>query len=194
MVLSRDIVEKHKQQLELLLNLSLQALAEVTDLVSEVGQQKIKVTLDSMDLVSIDGVKESLSIHGPEMVYVSQRITSSYASDLLFLMPELKSVAFMNAITREENKPSRLTESKKEAFVDIGNIILNCFLRHFSQKFQEPVNSHIPSFNLANYETLLQGIVSETRNSGLFYLQLNIKMIDQVFPGYILWTDPGNLY
>ena len=194
MVLSRDIVEKHKQQLEFLLNLSLQALTEVTDLVSTVGKQEIKVTLDTMDLVPVESVKESLSINGPEMVYVSQRITSSYASDLLFLLPENKSVAFMDAITKEKNKSHGLTESKKEAFVEIGNIILNCFLRHFSQNFQEPVNSYIPTFNLTNFETLLQGIVSETQNSGLFYLQLNIKIIDQIYPGYILWTDPGNLY
>ena len=195
MVISRDVVEKHKQQLEFLLNMSLKALSEATDLVSDASQQDISVSLLSMDLLPLETVRQDLTQFGPNMAYVRQRVTSSYASDLLFMLPQQQSVAFIESITQKDNKHlSELSDQEKKVFVEIGNIILNCFLRHFSQKFNEPVNSYIPVFNQAPSEKLLKQYVSENEKTGLFYIRLNIKFIQKEFPGYILWTDPGGLY
>ena len=195
MVISRDVVKKHKQQLKFLLNMSLKALSEAADLVSDVSQQDISVSLISMDLLPLETVRQELSRYGPNLAYVRQRVTSSYASDLLFMLPQQQSVAFMESITKKDhNHQVEMSGQEKKVFIEIGNIILNCFLRHFSQKFDEPVNSYIPEFNQAPSKQLLKQFVSENEKTGLFYLLLNIKFINKEFPGYILWTDPGNLY
>lgn len=178
-----------EQKIKILLQMTELALSESANLISSLGNSKVRFTVDSIGVNNKDDLDSLFNSNQPDMLAVCHRVDGGYPGNIVFLLEDLAGQVFTRQVLNERSQLKEISEMEEEALTEMGNIIVNNFLSHTAQIFHQSVSTLIPALMHGHYAQLVDELSSKPDEKEFFIVKFNIDTVKHNFFAYILWLN-----
>lgn len=177
-----------KQTHHLVQQMTEHALSEASGILSAVCQNELHIKL--LDIKVLDAsCYQSLFEKPDTLVYVvSQLVQTNNVGQFLFVIEDDVCKNFMRQLLHEQARLRELTELEEEAFMEVGNIVINKCINNYAQILNQDLGSHLPSLTSGTISTLMQQVIMEQESSDFLYVKLQMVSAKSQDSAYLLWT------
>lgn len=149
---------------------------------SEMVKQEIQLSVPAIEFMSIDQLANKLG--GEKSICsVSQVVSGPFTAQSMLLFPEENSLEIVRQLLGVDLPDDTLLELQKEAFSEIGNIVLNACIGSFSNALKEEFTVDLPIFELAKPGELLK-ISNQEKDTALF-IRIDLTLSSSQITGYM---------
>lgn len=149
---------------------------------SEMVKQEIKLSVPSIEFLSIDQLADKLGGEN-SICSVSQIVSGPFTAQSMLLFPEENSLEIVRQLLGNDLPDDTLLELQKEAFSEIGNIVLNACIGSFSNALKEEFKVDLPIFELAKPSELLK-LSNQEKDTALF-IRIDLTLSTSQITGYM---------
>ncbi len=185
--LQANISDKQKQ--EILYQMTELALLESASLISSLGHNQVKFTVDLIGLKNKDDLDKLFNPAQPDMFAVCHQVEGPCSGNIIFLLEENSALQFTKAVLNKQDQMLKLSEMEEEALIELGNIIVNNFLSNYVQTLDESISTVIPTLKQDNYVQLVDELNSEPVDKEFYIVRFVVEIATYNFFAHILWFD-----
>lgn len=182
---SKRLSELQRDAITEFLNIGMgQAAASLSEIVNE----EVKLSIPTVDLLTCQGVAQSLNQQGEQvlMAAIRERFDGPcWGGEALLLFPQEQGKALVRALVESEITPEMLSELEEDALMEIGNIVLNACLSSCSDMLSCEIISSVPVFITAPVTELISGFFSDCRDDQVMLLQVGFSLDSKNVVGYV---------
>jgi len=149
---------------------------------SEMVKQEIKLSVPAIEFLSIDQLADRLGGEN-SICSVSQIVSGPFTAQSMLLFPEENSLEIVRQLLGNDLPDDTLLELQKEAFSEIGNIVLNACIGSFSNALKEEFKVDLPIFELAKPGELLK-LSNQEKDTALF-IRIDLTLSTSQITGYM---------
>ena len=185
--LQANISDKQKQ--EILFQMIELALLESASLISSLGHNQVKFTVDLIGLKNKHDLDSLFNPAHPDMFAVCHQVEGPCSGHIVFLLEEESALIFTKAVLNKKDQMLKLSEMEEEALVELGNIIVNNFLSNYVQILDESISTGLPTLKQDNYVQLVDELNSEPVDKEFYIVKFAVEISAYNFFAHILWFD-----
>lgn len=186
-----SLTELQRDVMMELLNIGMGRAAAV---LSEMLGEEIYLSVPFVDLLPRREATELVTVKGSErIVAVQQQFAGLFWGDTMLVFPEEKSLELVRALIRDHSSLGIMTEMEQEAFMEIGNIILNSCIGTISQILNSPVSGSLPILLQGSYEDIFEnkvGLLPE--DEVVMVLRMDFSLHERSMNGCVVFIVDGN--
>jgi chemotaxis protein CheC len=160
------------------------SVSQAAGALSEILQQKIRLTVPSVEICDTKTVVEYID-QTNDICGISQRFQSDFDGHAVLIFPENRSLELVRLMVGIDVPLDQLTEMEQDALGEIGNIVLNSCLASLSDMFDQQFECGIPQLIIGNSHSVLSGY---SDNSVLILLQIKFIVGEDELEGHILFV------
>ena len=151
---------------------------------SEMVKQEINLSVPHIDFLSIDQIADKLGAE-KSICSVSQLISGPFTAQSMLLFPEENSSEIVRQLLGNDLPDDTLIELQKEAFAEIGNVVINACIGSFSNAFKEEFTIDLPIFGLDKLGELLRH--SDQKNDTALFIRIDLTLSSSQVTGYMVF-------
>ncbi len=185
--LQTNISDKQKQ--EILFQMTELALLESASLISSLGHNQVKFTVDLIGLKNKHELDSLFNPEHPDMFAVCHQIDGPCSGHIVFLLEEKSALLFTKAVLDKQDQMLKLSEMEEEALLEIGNIIVNNFLSNYVQILDESIYTAVPVLKQRHYVQLVDELNSEPVDKEFYIVKFAVEIATCNCFAHILWFD-----
>ncbi len=146
-----NLTDLQRDAISELLNIG---MGRAADALSQMAHEEVQLSVPFVNLMPVNDVTQLLREQVSDSItVVKQQFAGVFWGDALLLFPEAKSLELVRIMLQDMVPLERMTDMEQEAFMEIGNIILNACLGSLANLFSSEISSSLPE--------LLQGDCTE---------------------------------
>lgn len=187
-VLPQGAVYIDPQQDKLIRQMSELALTEAASQLSFVGNREIRMTVSTNGLWATHQVDQFFTGLPADLIAIWQRLEATQGGDILFILPQEIALLMTREMLNDSSQFKEMTDLEDQALTEIGNIIMNSFISHYSQVLNGSVSSSLPHLFRGLYTHIFHDLCVENSEDGWCYQQFNITTECHDFSGLILYS------
>lgn len=174
-----EITEMEQDLLTELFNIGVgNAAASLSTMV----KQEIQLSVPQIEFLSI---KELAKILGSEksLCSVSQHMSGPFSAQSMLLFPEDNSLEIVRQLLGSELPEDSILELQKEAFSEIGNIVLNACIGSLSNAIDQEFSVDLPIFELGRPGDILK--TSQNTDDNALFIRIDLTLSSSKITGYM---------
>jgi chemotaxis protein CheC len=149
---------------------------------SEMVKQEITLSVPKIEFLSIEQLAYKLG--GEKSICsVSQIVSGPFTAQSMLLFPEENSLEIVRQLLGNDLPDDTLLELQKEAFSEIGNIVLNACIGSFSNALKEEFEVDLPVFDLSKPDELLK--LSNYEKDTALFIRIDLTLSSSQITGYM---------
>ncbi len=145
-------------------------------------KQEIKLSVPLIEFLTVKELANKLG-NDNSICSVSLSVSGPFSAQSMLLFPEENSMEIVRKLLGEDLPEDTLIELQKEAFSEIGNIVLNACIGSLSSALNEEFTLDLPVFELAKPDKLLS--VSKNKNETALFIRINLTLSASEITGYM---------
>ena len=114
---------------------------------------------------------------------VSQKMTGAFSAQSMLLFPEEDTPEIIRQLLGKNIPEDSIQELQKEAFSEIGNIVLNACIGSFSNAVNKEFNIDLPVFLSGNPNEIFQSEEIDTETA--LFMRINLTLKNSEITGYM---------
>ncbi|VAW62095.1 Chemotaxis protein CheC -- inhibitor of MCP methylation [hydrothermal vent metagenome] len=177
-----DIIKLSELEQDLLTELFNLGVGHAASALSTMVRQEIKLSVPQIEFLTIPGLADRLGNEN-SICCVSQSISGPFTAQSMLLFPEENSLEIVRQLMGEDLPDDTIAELQKEAFSEIGNIVLNACIGSFSNALNEEFKLDLPVFELSKSCDLLNA--SENTTDTALFIRINLTLSSSKITGYM---------
>jgi len=185
--LQANISDKQKQKI--LYQMTELALLESASLISSLGHNQVKFTVDLIGLKNKNDLDKLFNPDHPDMFAVCHQVEGPCTGHIIFLLEEKSASIFTKAVLNKKDQMLKLSEMEEEALVELGNIIVNNFLSNYVHILDESISTDIPILKQQKYAPLVDELNNEPVDKEFYIVRFAVEIATYNFFAHILWFD-----
>jgi len=177
-----DSIELSELEQDLLTELFNLGVGNAAASLSTMVKQEIKLSVPKIEFISIQQLANELG-NEKTICSVTQVVSGPFTAQSMLLFPEENSLEIVRKLMGEDLPDDTIIELQKEAFSEIGNIVLNACIGSFSNALNEEFKLDLPVFELARSNELLK--ISENTNETALFIRIELTLSSSKVTGYM---------
>ncbi|VAW68016.1 Chemotaxis protein CheC -- inhibitor of MCP methylation [hydrothermal vent metagenome] len=149
---------------------------------STMVKQEIKLSVPQIEFLTVKELADKLGADN-SICSVSLLVSGPFSAQSMLLFPEKNSMEIVRKLLGEDLPEDTLIELQKEAFSEIGNIVLNACIGSLSSAMHEEFKLDLPVFELAKPGELLG--ISKNKNDTALFIRINLTLSASEITGYM---------
>jgi chemotaxis protein CheC len=147
--------------------------------------QRVQLEVPDVQLYVSSEVQEAMSDLSTEhFAIVRQDFTGDFNGDLLLLTDFTSAVVLIDLLSGNEPDPRQLSESDREALLEVGNILLNAYIGSVGNMLKVPITFALPICELDSFENVIERFTAE-KASHIILIKTKFKLNNGSVVGYI---------
>jgi len=185
-----SLTELQRDAFTELLNIGMgRAAAALSEMVSE----EVMLSVPFVDFMSRHDASALIQEKGSERIMaVSQAFSGLFWGDTMLVFPETKSLELVRSFIQESFPLEDMTEMEQEAFMEIGNIILNSCIGSIANMLHQEVSSSLPSLWRGACTDILGGQHASDTDDVVMFLRMDFSLQERSIDGYVMFIIDGN--
>ncbi|MDA8230658.1 MAG: chemotaxis protein CheX [Magnetospirillum sp.] len=165
------------------------AIGRAAASLSELVEDELRLSVPVIEFLTPRQAAERLEheTHGGETVAVRQNFSGRMTGHMLLIFPEKRSLDLVRSMLGDHVPLDQLTELEQEAFLEVGNIILNACLGSLANQLGLALESSLPAYVRGRGAQILDGGVSADDELVLF-LQVDFSLLRKDIHGYLAFV------
>jgi chemotaxis protein CheC len=173
-----------------LLNIGMGRAAAV---LCEMFREEVDLSIPFVDLLPRRTATGLIMEKGAErIVAVQQRFSGLFWGDTMLVFPEEKSLELVRALIQEKSSLDIMTEMEQEAFMEIGNIILNSCIGSISELLHSEVSGSLPVLLSGSCEDILGKAGALPADEQVMVLRMDFTLHERWIKGCVVFIIDGN--
>jgi len=155
---------------------------------STMVKQEIKLSVPVIEFISIKELAQKLGAN--KAVYsVSQKMSGPFSAQSILFFPEKSSGEIVRKLLGDDLPEDSIAELQKEAFSEIGNIVLNACIGSFSNALNNELTVELPTYEFGKPEEVLEA----TDNAGdtALFIKIDLTLSTSHITGYMAFLMEG---
>lgn len=113
---------------------------------SQIIKQEVLLSVPHVEFTTIEEISKEL---GKDRIVskVEQEITGHFKGNSMLLFPEKSILEIVRLMLKDRLSEEAIATMQNEAFLEIGNIVINACLNSFSQSLQETFEVGLPNYD-----------------------------------------------
>ncbi|HED34691.1 MAG TPA: chemotaxis protein CheC [Gammaproteobacteria bacterium] len=149
---------------------------------STMVKQEIKLSVPQVEFLSVQKLAEKLGSEN-SICSVSQIVSGPFTAQSMLLFPEENSLVIVRKLMGEDLPDDTIEELQKEAFSEIGNIVLNACIGSFSNAVNKEFKLDLPVFELAKPDKLFN--TPDNNNGTALFIRIHLTLSESKITGYM---------
>ncbi|MGE3539885.1 MAG: chemotaxis protein CheC [Candidatus Tectimicrobiota bacterium] len=181
-----NLTELQRDTITELLNIGVgRAAAALSEMVGE----EIELSVPSIEVLSRREAMTCITGNTAQrIVAVQQQFSGSFWGDTMLIFPEAQSLELVRSIMQETLPLEVMTEMEQEAFLEIGNIILNACIGSIANMLQSEVCSSLPVLLCGSCEEILDGgSTALASEEAVMLLRMGFALQQQAMQGCVVF-------
>ena len=126
-------------------------MGRAADALSQMAHEEVQLSVPFVNLLPVNDVPRLLGEQPADAITgVKQQFTGVFWGDALLLFPEAQSLELVRILLDDIVPLERMADMKQDAFMEIGNIILNACLGSLANLLSSEIGSSLPEFLQGN--------------------------------------------
>lgn len=165
------------------------AIGRAAASLSQLVEDEVRLSVPSVDFLSPGHAIARLKCETEECdsVAVRQHFDGRFSGDIMLIFPGHSSLTLVRSLLGEQVPIDSLTELEREAFLEIGNIILNACLGSLSNQLGLATQSTLPAFVRGPAGTLLD-LGSGGDEEVVMFLHVDFSLVRQNVAGFLAFV------
>lgn len=171
-------------ELDLLTELFNLGVGNAAASLSTMVKQEIKLSVPEIEFLSTKELIRKLGIEN-SICSVSQRMSGPFSAQSMLLFPEENGPQIVRQLLGEDIPEDSIIELQKEAFSEIGNIVLNACIGSFSNAINKEFSVGLPEFELGRPDDILKTIDTNSDNESALFIRIDLTLSNSKITGHI---------
>ncbi len=186
----RNLTDLQRDAISELMNIG---MGRAADALSQMAHDEVQLSVPFVDVLSIHDVIQRLQAQALDAIaVVKQQFAGVFWGEALLLFPEAQSLELVRILLQDMVPLERMADMEQEAFMELGNIILNACLGSLANLLSSEISSSLP--------VLMQGTCTEVftmlQNEYLdddyvLFLKIDFAMPTRAINGYVAFVIDG---
>ena len=186
----RNLTDLQRDAISELMNIG---MGRAANALSQMAHDEVRLSVPFVDVLSIHDVIQRLQAQALDAIaVVKQQFAGVFWGEALLLFPEAQSLELVRILLQDMVPLERMADMEQEAFMEIGNIILNACLGSLANLLSSEISSSLP--------TLMQGTCTEIftmlQNKYLdddyvLFLKIDFALPTRALNGYVAFVIDG---
>lgn len=167
-------------------------MGRATSGLSEMVGEEVDLCVPYVDLLPRhDAVGLILGKGAERIIAVQQQLAGLMNGDIMLVFPEEKSLELVRAIVRGASPIDVMTEMEQEAFMEIGNMILNSCIGSIASILNSEVSSSLPIL-LRGSGADIFGDSSHADDEAVLFLSMGFALKERSMEGCVAFIIDGD--
>ncbi len=168
-------------------------MGRAADALSQMAHEEVQLSVPLVDLLPINDVIRLLSEQASDAITgVKQQFTGVCWGNALLLFPEAKGLELVWLLLQDIVPLERMADMKQEAFMEIGNIILNACLGSLANLLSSEIGSSLPEFLQGQCTEIFSMLQHEhPQDDFMLFLRMDFSIQERAINGYVTFMIDG---
>ena len=177
-------IEITELELDLLTELFNLGVGQAAASLSTMVKQEIKLSVPQIEFLATSELITKLGIKN-SICSVSQKMDGPFSAQSMLIFPEENGSEIVRQLLGADIPDDSIVELQKEAFSEIGNIVLNACIGSFSNAINEEFSVDLPEFELGRPDDILR--ISDTSNDdeSALFIRVELTLSTSKITGYM---------
>ncbi len=168
-------------------------MGRAADALSQMAHEEVQLSVPFVDLLPINDVTRLLSEQTSDAITgVKQQFTGVFWGNALLLFPEAKGLELVRLLLQDIVPLERMADMKQEAFMEIGNVILNACLGSLANLLSSEIGSSLPEFLQGQCTEIFSMLQHEhPQDDFVLFLRMDFAIQERAINGYVAFMIDG---
>ena len=168
-------------------------MGRAADALSQMAHEEVQLSVPFVDLLPVNDVTQLLGEQPADAITgVKQQFTGVFWGDALLLFPEAQSLELVRILLDDIVPLERMVDMKQDAFMEIGNIILNACLGSLADLLSNEIGSSLPEFLQGSCTEIFTILQSEhPQDDFVLFLKMDFAIQARAINGYVAFMIDG---
>ena len=168
-------------------------MGRAADALSKMAHEEVQLSVPFIDLLPVNDVTRLLSEQASDAITgVKQQFTGMFWGNALLLFPEAKGLELVRLLLQDIVPLERMADMKQEAFMEIGNIILNACLGSLANLLSSEIGSSLPEFLQGQCTEIFSMLQHEhPQDDFVLFLRMDFAIQERAINGYVAFMIDG---
>jgi len=149
---------------------------------STMVKQEIQLSVPKIEFISITELSNKLG-KNKSICSVSQHMSGPFSAQSMLIFPEDNSLEIVRELLGTDLPNDSILELQKEAFSEIGNIVLNACIGSLSNAINQEFSVDLPIFELGRPGEILKS--SQNKDDNALFIRIELTLSDSMITGYM---------
>ena len=161
---------------------------------SEMVGEEVDLYVPFADLLSRRAAVEAIVGKGAEhIIAVQQQLSGLWRGDIMLVFPEAQSLELVRAVVKDAVPLDIMTEMDQEAFMEIGNMILNACIGSISSILNSEMNSSLPILIRGSGADIFGAQASvQDGDDAVLFLRMGFALQERAMHGCVAFIIDGD--
>jgi len=178
-----------EQNSKILFQMTELALSESAGLLSSLGQNKVRLVVDSIGVYDKNRLEDQMNSTEAEMLAVCHPIEGRNSGQIIFIIEDSEGLFFTKELLHDKTYLKEMSEMEEESFMEVGNIIVNDLLSHYVEVLHKSVKTSIPFLKRGHYSQLFDQLCREADKTACYIVSITVELSTHSFKAYVWWVD-----
>lgn len=151
---------------------------------STMVKQEIKLSVPYIEFLTKKELIKKLGIEN-SICSVSQKMSGPFSAQSMLLFPEENGTEIVRQLLGADIPEDSIIELQKEAFSEIGNIVLNACIGSFSNAINKEFSVDLPVFELGRPDDILKTSDASSGNESALFIRIDLTLSTSKITGYM---------
>jgi len=149
---------------------------------STMVKQEIELSVPQIEFLSLLELSRRIG-DDRSVCSVSQELSGPFTAQSMLLFPEKNSFEIVRQLLGTELPEDSILELQKEAFSEIGNIVLNACIGSLSNAMKQEFSVDLPIFELGRPSDILN--ITQNDNNNALFIRIELTLSSSKITGYM---------
>lgn len=151
---------------------------------STMVKQEIKLSVPHIEFLTTKELINKLGIEN-SICSVSQKMSGPFSAQSMLLFPEENGPEIVRQLLGSDIPEDSIVELQKEAFSEIGNIVLNACIGTFSNAINKEFSVGLPEFELGRPDDILKTSDTSSGDESALFIRIDLTLSTSKITGYM---------
>ncbi len=183
----RNLTDLQRDAISELMNIG---MGRAADALSQMAHDEVQLSVPFVDVLSIHDVTQRLQAQALDAItVVKQQFAGVFWGEALLLFPEAQSLELVRILLQDMVPLERMADMEQEAFMELGNIILNACLGSLANLLSSEISSSLPVLMQGTCTEIFTMLQNEYLNDDyVLFLKIDFAMPTQEINGYVAFV------
>ena len=186
----RNLTDLQRDAISELMNIGMGRAASA---LSQRAHDEVQLSVPLVDLVPVNDMTQFLRAQTlGAITAVKQQFAGVFWGEALLLFPEAQSLELVRILLQDMVPLERLADMEQEAFMELGNIILNACLGSLANLLSSEISSSLPVLMQGTCTEIFTMLQNEYLNDDyVLFLKIDFAMPTRAINGYVAFVIDG---
>ena len=168
-------------------------MGRAANALSQMAHDEVRLSVPFVDVLSIHDVTQLLQAQALDAIaVVKQQFAGVFWGEALLLFPEAQSLELARILLQDMVPLERMADMEQEAFMELGNIILNACLGSLANLLSSEIGSSLPEFLQGQCTEIFSMLQHEhPQDDFVLFLRMDFAIQERAINGYVTFMIDG---